>query len=679
MRGDAQRRFVSWRWALGAGIAWAAVSAILMTALDRPATLGLDNATSIFPLTLEAFRSWTAGRLPEWTDLFWGGAPLIGHGLGGALYLPHGVAFLRTPSPHLRAFDLAAAMHTGWMVGGTVVLLGELGVASWVALAGASLTALSAFVAWTAIAWLPGFVSLAWWPWLMVAAERLARRPTGIGGPLLLGWVALAAQVHAGFPEHAFYGGIIAAGWVMTASGPVTRWRQLTRVVLLGLGALALAAPTLWPLWAQAQASSRAVGTPDVGMIAYALSALPSLVIPWPRAHGDLPVFIGLITLVVGLVGSTRHPFLACAALVSAVLALGVQTPIYDVVHGLPGFDRFRTPFKFCAIVEIATAWLAAIGLERVRTVRARWAPAVAIILALVAVGERATRVTTLVPTYRDMSAGPLSVPSVRERLRGAPVHGDADRPPPLVMDTTPRLPGQTRRTMLASIAAIDGVATVYGGDLPLLDPQHTALRRRRRLQPRALDRLGIRFLLDAPDGCGKRAEALGLRVHARTTSICVLENATAQPRYTLETDLAVVTSDAELLGITRFGRRQPVPVLAPPDALADIHPSPRAGRVVVDRYRPGLIEVRTAATTPTFLLVRHSRAPGWSASVDGRPEPVWPALGTYFGLRVPAGEHLVQVRHAEPGVRAGLVIAAGWLLCWSIGLLVQRRRPSAR
>ena len=74
-------------------------------------------------------------------------------------YLPHALAFLATPSPHLRAFDVAEAMHVGWLAAGVVVLLRRIGCALPAAIFGAALSLLASHVlGWTA--YLPGFSEL---------------------------------------------------------------------------------------------------------------------------------------------------------------------------------------------------------------------------------------------------------------------------------------------------------------------------------------------------------------------------------------------------------------------------------------------------------------------------------------------------------------------------------------
>ena len=87
-------------------------------------------------------------------------------------------------------------------------------------------------------------------------------------------------------------------------------------------------------------------------------------------------------------------------------------------------------------------------------------------------------------------------------------------------------------------------------------------------------------------------------------------------------------------------------------------------GRVVVD--------VRTAGGA--WLVVADAWYPGWRARVDGRPAPLYVANYLFRALRVPAGEHRVEMvyRPASFGLGALLTGLAGML--WMLGWLGMRR-----
>lgn len=102
------------------------------------------------------------------------------------------------------------------------------------------------------------------------------------------------------------------------------------------------------------------------------------------------------------------------------------------------------------------------------------------------------------------------------------------------------------------------------------------------------------------------------------------------------------------------------------------------AGRFrVVERDQTSMT-VTTSATRPSWLLVRQTWAPGWSATVDGRPATVHRADVAFQAVRVPAGRHVVVLRYAPAVVPLG----EGWSLAALVVLLVllvAARRPGRR
>src|SRR5262245_24261159 len=195
-------------------------------------------------MVAEACRHWSEGRVPSFTNGQWGGFPLATDPQATSFYPPNLLAFALSPHPHLRALDLATALHFGILAAGTFRLVAELGAGCIAALVAAGLTLLSPQILWwTTFA--TAFEALCWWPWLFLAAERLARPGRSVLGDALLGSLALGAQVLSGFVEFAFYGGCIAGLWIVCASSPLGVAERLGRALLLGAGGSLLAAPQL--------------------------------------------------------------------------------------------------------------------------------------------------------------------------------------------------------------------------------------------------------------------------------------------------------------------------------------------------------------------------------------------------------------------------------------------------
>ena len=212
--GGRPSRPVSTRFALLAGGLAAVVAAAVFFSYEEPWSLRGDNKLLLYPMTLDAFRQWMQASVPFWSNAQWGGFPLLADPTAGAFYFLNFIPYLLTPDPHYRAFDLATALHLGILVAGSVRLLGRFGACAGAACFGALLTLLAPHTLfWSGF--LGGFVALAWWPWLMLAADALVESERLFSRSLVLGSGLLAAQQLAGHPELGLYSGAVATAWIV--------------------------------------------------------------------------------------------------------------------------------------------------------------------------------------------------------------------------------------------------------------------------------------------------------------------------------------------------------------------------------------------------------------------------------------------------------------------------------
>ena len=94
-------------------------------------------------------------------------------------------------------------------------------------------------------------------------------------------------------------------------------------------------------------------------------------------------------------------------------------------------------------------------------------------------------------------------------------------------------------------------------------------------------------------------------------------------------------------------------------------------------RERGDRVRVDVTTSRRGLLVLFESWAPGWSASVDGVPTPVWRTNGMFRGVEVPDGGSTVDFQYAAPGLRGGLVLGGlGALGC--LGVAVWQRRSAA-
>jgi hypothetical protein len=65
--------------------------------------------------------------------------------------------------------------------------------------------------------------------------------------------------------------------------------------------------------------------------------------------------------------------------------------------------------------------------------------------------------------------------------------------------------------------------------------------------------------------------------------------------------------------------------------------------------YSPDLIELSVRTDGPAVLIASNTYSRFWKCRVNGRPVEILPAYGTFWGVRVDAGESAVTFRYAPP------------------------------
>ncbi len=115
----------------------------------------------------------------------------------------------------------------------------------------------------------------------------------------------------------------------------------------------------------------------------------------------------------------------------------------------------------------------------------------------------------------------------------------------------------------------------------------------------------------------------------------------------------------------SRSGASQPSPSIGAPISVS--YPDPASWRLATDEQRPGVLRLHLFA------------APGWHATLDGKPLSLETFSGFMLQASIPAGRHTVVVRYLPETFVAGGVLA----LCGVSGLVAAivvariRRRPA--
>lgn len=374
------RRAGGWLLALGA----AALAAALAPALAGSAQLtNRDLLQNYWPMKA-AFWEEPGGLLPLWNWGAFGGSSVLADLIQQPFYLPN-LAFrwLSVPAiPGLAWYLLLHALFAHW---GLWLLLRR-AAGRVPAAAGALAVTLSGYALGN-FANLQFACALAWVPWALLAADRLAERPHPRRAALLA--LAAAQATLAGDPQTT----LVLAGCVL-ALVLLRRRAPLPAVagalLAAGAGVLALAAPQLWATFEALPGFARGEAlTPEVrGQWSFHLARLPEL---WtPRLFGPLfePGFWGAFTVSGPWQRNHVHsaylgallPALAGAALlarrraalalvagggVGLWLALGPRGLLEPWVARLvPTWQLYRYPERLLWLPTLAGAALVAVGLE---------------------------------------------------------------------------------------------------------------------------------------------------------------------------------------------------------------------------------------------------------------------------------------------------------------------------
>ncbi|HEX5416336.1 MAG TPA: YfhO family protein, partial [Chloroflexota bacterium] len=85
---------------------------------------------------------------------------------------------------------------------------------------------------------------------------------------------------------------------------------------------------------------------------------------------------------------------------------------------------------------------------------------------------------------------------------------------------------------------------------------------------------------------------------------------------------------------------------------------------------------VNTRASGQRLMVLTDSYYPGWQATIDGRPTPIYEVNLMFRGVVVPAGAHQVVFTYQPASWRVGLAGSALGIILLLSGLWLTRRRP---
>ncbi len=208
-------------------------------------------------------------------------------------------------------------------------------------------------------------------------------------------------------------------------------------------------------------------------------------------------------------------------------------------------------------------------------------------------------------------------------------------------------------------------------------------------LQSPLADLLNIRFIVIPKTGVGRpdlHSLASSLPTVYEDEHARVLENTSALPRTWIVHDVRQMKGQEALAMLASGGIDPRTTVLleeTPPSV--DSAATGALSRSLITSHSNDRIEVSTSDSASGMLVLSEVYYPAWKAYVDGRPTPLYVADHALRAVRIPAGDHKVELKYESTYLRVGIALSfltavlAGtpWLLItwrWWQGLRLVRR-----
>jgi hypothetical protein len=159
-----------------------------------------------------------------------------------------------------------------------------------------------------------------------------------------------------------------------------------------------------------------------------------------------------------------------------------------------------------------------------------------------------------------------------------------------------------------------------------------------------------------------------------------VYKNKGAMPRAFLVGSARVISNREALLDAMRDPALKPakeVLLEEPLSAPLPKKPPEDPGTATVVDYKFNRVVVEADAKSDCILVLGDAYYPGWRATIDGQPAPIFSAYYAFRGVRIPAGSHRIEFFYMPASLKAGLGISMATLIVMMICSLRALRREA--
>jgi hypothetical protein len=735
-----------------------ALLALLVFATFPQVILGLESFVArdfgffAYPLAHFQQECFWRGELPFWNPYNNCGIPFLAQWNTMPLY-PPSLLYLTLPLEwSLSFFSLA---HLWWAGIGMYFLARRWTGNDFAAAFAGVAFAFNGFTL-NLLMWPSHIATFSWLPWVVLATE-LAWRDGG--KRIFLAAIVGALQMLAGGPETIFLTWlIVAALWLQQfIKNKTARAVLFLRLQSVGLLVFALSAAQLLPFLDLVIHAQRATGYTDLrwSMPGFGLA---NFLVPmafgnttnagiffqhgqcWTSSYylGLGTLWLALLAVLSTLVGrdsaesKSKIRFLAIAALLALLCALGENTPFYPLLRKIiPQLSFITYPVKFIMVAVFAAPLLAALALANFQKTQQRLLSLGAVLFALLAgiiywtqhspmPGDNTaaaltngfSRAAFLLLTGASLFA--LNRSAKSPLLRFAPLalllvawldvftHEPRQNPTvpanvfatnlvriKLAMQPQPELGGS--RAMLSPAAALELTRFAVS------DPQNNFLAKR-------LGYCANANLLDTVpkvDGFFSLTprefdNVLTMIYSATNTDFTALKNFLGVSQTTAPENLLAWQARSNFLPLVTAGQK-PVFVdyvsslggeLAQPnfDASKSVFLSvdekfsvsvtnQTSAKVLASKFTNQTVDAEVDAAETSLVVVAQTYYHNWRVAVDGQPTPLLQANYAFQAAQVPAGKHHVHFYYQDRAFAIGAVISSvAWLGSFGALLILRRR-----
>jgi hypothetical protein len=189
---------------------------------------------------------------------------------------------------------------------------------------------------------------------------------------------------------------------------------------------------------------------------------------------------------------------------------------------------------------------------------------------------------------------------------------------------------------------------------------------------------LGVRHILT--EGMMGADAAATFPIAFADTSSFVYENPEPLPRAFMVHE--AITTDSAIQALTYFEsididpkRTVVLEGVDPPTAT----PSTVSGQATIIAETPQTIEIATESDAAGYVVLLDTYYPGWEASVDRQPTPIYRANYLVRAVFVPAGQNTVRFEYKPVPFQVGLWLALVTIICIGIVAASEKLSPARR